>query len=60
MFCPSSFFELLFWVVLFSPTSLGVVRFVRLLCGWSFSRFGTQLDGANELNQAAVKQSEAK
>ena len=47
-------------MVLFSPPSLGVVRFVRLLCGWwSFSPNERQLDGANELNQVAAKQSDA-
>ena len=49
-----------FWMVLFSPPPLGVVRFVRLLCGWwSFSPIERQLDGANELNQVAAKQSDA-
>ena len=48
-----------FWVVLFSLPSLVVVRFVRLPCGWWSFSFERQLNGANELNQVAVKQSEA-
>ena len=50
-----------FWVVLFSLPSLGVVRFVRLPCGWwSLLLQNDNFNGANKLNQVfAVQQSEA-
>ena len=57
--CGVAFSSLLLGGVALSHPSLGVVRFVRLPCGWwSFVFFERQFNGASELNQVVVKQSE--